>query len=74
MTLTQLRQVETEMDSTRCFFCGLLLGNKRCAANTPVGPRWFCKQEPRSNPLESCYQDWKTRQPRSANSAGRAPS
>jgi len=36
MTVTQLRQVETETDATRCFFCGSLLGNKRCASKHPL--------------------------------------
>jgi hypothetical protein len=35
MTVTQLRQVETETDSTRCFFCGSLLGNKPVPQTPP---------------------------------------
>jgi hypothetical protein len=47
-----------------CFNCFNPLGSQRCAANTPIGPRWFCKQEPRSNPSDSCYQSWRRRQAR----------
>jgi hypothetical protein len=41
-----------------CFNCSNPLGSERCAANTPIGSRWFCKQEPRSHPNDSCYQNW----------------
>jgi hypothetical protein len=33
-----------------CTNCGNTLGNDRAAANTPLGPRWSCKQEDGATP------------------------
>jgi len=54
-------------EATRCYNCGKPLGNQRCAGNTPNGPKWFCRQEPDSNPFESCYSHWRMRQSRQAS-------
>jgi len=54
-------------EATRCYYCGKTLGNQRCAGNTPQGPKWFCRQEPDSDPLESCFSHWSMRQARKAS-------
>lgn len=43
----------------KCASCGTELGNERAVANTPAGPRFFCKQEPGDSPEYSCYLQWK---------------
>jgi hypothetical protein len=54
-------------EAKRCYNCGKELGNQRCAGNTPNGPKWFCRQEPDSDPFESCYSHWRMRQSRQAS-------
>jgi len=54
-------------EATRCYYCGKTLGNQRCAGNTPQGPKWFCRHEPDSGPLESCFSHWSMRQARKAS-------
>src|SRR5262245_24133947 len=54
-------------EATRCYNCGKSLGGQRCAGNTPQGPKWFCRQEPGSDPFESCYSHWRMRQSRQAS-------
>lgn len=45
-----------------CANCGAQLhdGNDRACANTPGGPRFFCKADP-EHPQDSCYLQWKAR-------------
>jgi hypothetical protein len=54
-------------EATRCYNCGKPLENQRCAGNTPNGPKWFCRQNPDSDPFESCYSHWRMRQSRQAS-------
>jgi hypothetical protein len=54
-------------EATRCYYCGKTLGNQRCAGNTQQGPKWFCRQEPDSDPLESCFSHWRMRHAKKAS-------
>ncbi len=44
-----------------CHQCGTVLENEKAVANTPAGPKYFCKMEPNTNPFDSCYNQWRRR-------------
>jgi hypothetical protein len=44
-----------------CHHCTTTLGDERAVANTPSGPKYFCKMESGSNPFDSCYNQWRRR-------------
>jgi hypothetical protein len=64
MQVTPLFHVTGDPDDQRCYNCGISLAKQRCAGNTTAGPKWFCRQDPESEPDQSCYSFWKMRQPR----------
>ena len=64
MQVTPLFHVTGDPDDQRCYNCGISLAKQRCAGKTTAGPKWFCRQEPESEPDQSCYSFWKMRQPR----------
>jgi hypothetical protein len=43
-----------------CHCCTSVLGDERAVANTPSGPRYFCKADP-EHPFESCYLQYRRR-------------
>lgn len=51
-----------EPDELRCWNCGNSLLGERAVANTPSGPKFFCKSD--GDPQNSCYLNWRRRQPR----------
>lgn len=50
---------EPKPEGVQCAHCGTWLGSERAIANTPGGPRFFCKMEPEDNPQDSCYLQWR---------------
>lgn len=56
-TVTPLHQVNG--GTITCQQCGMELGDERAVANTPFGPRFFCKMENGDNPEYSCYTVWR---------------
>lgn len=50
-----------EPNAKQCSNCNTWLGKERAVANTPQGPRFFCKMEPGDKPEDSCYLQWKMR-------------
>jgi hypothetical protein len=59
MQVTPLFHVTGDPDDQRCYNCGISLAKQRCAGNTTAGQKWFCRQEPESEPDQSCYSFWK---------------
>lgn len=43
-----------------CHYCHTPLGVERAVANTPAGPRYFCKADP-EHPEDSCYLSYRRR-------------
>jgi hypothetical protein len=43
-----------------CHYCTIVLGDQRAVANTPSGPRYFCRADP-EHPLNSCYLQYRGR-------------
>jgi len=43
-----------------CHYCSSPLEGERAIANTPSGPKYFCRSDS-EHPLESCYRQYRRR-------------